>query len=641
MRRSLRGNPAVLSPRLFLGLAGSLLLSLTACDRGERPSAAQTPGAAPATSTAAGDPHSFARPDEIAVSALELDLDVDFAARVLRGTAALELEHRAGARQVHLDTRDLEIEQVTLDEGTEPVAFTLGDEVPILGRRLSVPVTPATRVVRVRYRTRPEAAALQWLEPRQTAGGRHPFLFTQSQAILARTWVPCQDSPGVRMPYRATVRVPPGLLALMSAENPTTESPDGVYRFTMPQPVPSYLLALAVGDLDFRPLGPRTGVYAEPEVVERAAWELADTETMVEAAEGLYGPYRWGRYDLIVLPPSFPYGGMENPRLTFATPTILAGDRSLVALVAHELAHSWSGNTVTNADWNDFWLNEGFTTYFEHRIMEAVYGRPYSEMLATLSLSDLEREVEDLGATSPDTHLHLDLAGRDPDEGTTDVAYNKGYFFLRRIEETVGRERWDGFLRAYFDGFAFQSMTSGRFVEHLRRDLLDGVPGAAEAIDLEAWIYGPGIPANCPRPRSEELDRVEAQVAAFAGGAPATALATAGWTTHHWLHFLRRLPELDTARLADLDQAFELTASGNSEILAEWLERAIRADYAPAYAAVDRFLTGMGRRKFLSPLYEELAKTPAGRERALGIYARARPTYHPVAVATVDDILEP
>ena len=287
----------------------------------------------------------------------------------------------------------------------------------------------------------------------------------------------------------------------MSAENPTAVNAEAVYSFAMPHPVPSYLLALAVGELEFRPLGgsPRAGVYAEPPVVEKAAAEFADTEKMIAAAEALYGPYRWGRYDLLVLPPSFPFGGMENPRLTFATPTIIAGDRSLVSLVAHELAHSWSGNLVTNATWNDFWLNEGFTTYFEMRIMEAVYGREHSEMLAALAHQDLADAVAEAGATSPDTHLRLNLAGRNPDEGVTSIPYDKGYFFLRLIEETVGREAWDAFLRGYFDTFAFQSMDTDGFLAYLREKLLAGRPGVEEKLQIAAWVDGPGIPANCPQ----------------------------------------------------------------------------------------------------------------------------------------------
>jgi aminopeptidase N len=584
------------------------------------------------------DPHSAARPEETRVEHLALDLTVDFASRTLRGHAALTLA-LPHAATLWLDTRDLDIASVALDGG-RAATFALQPEVKLLGRALRVDVLPDTRTVTLAYSTRPEAAALQWLTPAQTAGGKSPFLFSQSEPILARTWVPCQDTPSVRQTYEATLHVPRDLLAVMSAENPRERSTDGVYHFRMEQPVPSYLLALAVGDLAFRPLGPRTGVYAEPAVLKKAAWELADTEKMVSAAEGLFGPYRWGRYDLLVLPPSFPFGGMENPRLTFATPTILAGDRSLVSLVAHELAHSWSGNLVTNATWNDFWLNEGFTNYFESRIVAVVSGRPFSEMQAALQLQSLRKTIAELGAQSPDTRLHLDLAGRDPDEGVSDIAYEKGFFFVRLLEEQVGRARFDAFLRGYFDTFAFQAMDSERFLAYLDEHLLNRDPALAQRVDARAWVDGPGLPANCPQPRSTELDAIAGTVARFAGGTPAKDLATNGWTAQHWLNFLNNLPaSLTAARMAELDDAFHFTASGNSEIEFAWFRLAIAHGYAPADAALERYLLSIGRRKLVVPLYKELAKTPAGLARAKSIYERARPGYHSVTTGTLDPLL--
>ncbi|HSF39807.1 MAG TPA: M1 family metallopeptidase [Thermoanaerobaculia bacterium] len=628
-------------PQSALRSLTPLVLLLAAC-AGQPQPAAPPPAATPAPAVAAPkpparDPHSFAHPDEVAVEHLKLDLSVDFTSRQLTGRASLRLANKTGADRLYLDTRDLTIRKVTLDDGKTEAAYTLGNEVEFLGRPLEIRITPQTRWVSIDYTTSPEAAALQWLTPEQ-AGSPSPFLYTQSQAILARTWVPCQDTPGVRMTYEATVHAPQGLMAVMSAENPTKKSADGVYRFNMPQRIPSYLLALAVGDLEFRPLGTNSGVYALPTVVERAAWELADTPKMITAAEKLYGPYRWGRYDVLILPASYPYGGMENPRLTFATPTILAGDRSLVALVAHELAHSWSGNLVTNSTWNDFWLNEGFTTYFEGRIMEAVYGRPYFEMLAVLGRQDLDDEIEALGAEKiADTHLYIDLKGRDPDEGTGDVAYEKGALFLRTLEEAVGRERFDKFLRAWFDTFAFQSTDTLRFREYLNAQL----PGGGAKVQSDLWIYGPGVPANAWKPQSAPFAAVDQAIQAFAAGTPAAQLQTTGWTTHHWLHFLRNLPQpLDAPKMADLDAAFRFSESGNSEILNAWLLDVITNRYQPAYPVLERFLTTVGRRKFLQPLYTELAKTPDGTETALRIYEKARPGYHSVSQNTIDGILD-
>jgi len=587
------------------------------------------------------DPHSFSRPDRVLVRHIALDLDVDFDNRRLAGTVMLFIENRARVTELVLDTKDLEILGVSIGHDRKETSWRMGDEQPFMGRPLQISIKQSTSLVTVTYRTSPAAAALQWLPPEQTAGKKLPFLFTQSQAILARTWVPCQDTPAVRMTYEARVRVPPGMIALMSAENPTTRSEDGVYRFRMPQAIPSYLLALAVGDLEFRPFDGRSGVYAEPEVIENAAWELADTPRMMEVAESLYGPYRWGRYDVLVLPPSFPYGGMENPRLTFATPTILAGDRSLVSLVAHELAHSWSGNLVTNATWNDFWLNEGFTSYIELRIMEALSGRDYSEMLATLSLQELHDELGKLGAQNPDTRLHLDLAGRDPDEGTTSIAYDKGQFFLRLLEEIAGRERFDEFLRDYFDRFAFRSMDTAGFVSFLDSELIRDDEELERRVAIEEWIFAPGLPDNLPRVSSTALSRVDREIQRFGEGISANGLDTLDWNTHQWRYFLRGLPTpMSYGQMEDLDRAFEFSTTGNSEVLNAWLLAAIENRYEPAYPALERFLTGMGRRRFLLPLYEALARTAEGRDLAGKIYAKARPGYHSISQGTIDAILD-
>ncbi|MFD1468690.1 leukotriene A4 hydrolase C-terminal domain-containing protein [Hymenobacter caeli] len=588
------------------------------------------------------DPHSHAGDAPARVRHLALALTVDFATRTLAGTATWHLAESAGDALV-LDTRGLAVDAVTLGPGPEGPAlpFTLGPADPVLGQALRIDLPPGAAAVAVRYRAGPGAAALQWLAPEQTAGSE-PFLFTQSQAVLARTWLPCQDSPGIRFTYEATVRVPPHLLALMSAENPQRRDPSGTYRFRMAQPIPAYLMALAVGDLAFAPLSGRTGVYAEPATLAAATHEFADLEKMVAAAEQLYGPYRWERYDLLVLPPSFPFGGMENPRLTFVTPTILAGDRSLTSLVAHELAHSWSGNLVTNGTWNDFWLNEGFTVYFERRIMEHLYGRPYADMLHVLGRAALQHTIAELGPASPDTHLRLHLAGRDPDDGLTEIAYEKGCALLLALEARVGRPRLDAFIAAYFARFSFQAMRTDAFLAYLRAELLDAVPGLEADVQLAAWVDGPGLPAAAGPVAAARFAAVDAALARYAAGAAPAALApgTPGWSGHEWMHFLGALPaSLPAAGLAALDAAFHFTASGNAEILAAWFPHTLRAGYGAADAALEDFLHRVGRRKFIAPLYRALLATPGGPARARRIYAAARPNYHAVATGTLDPLL--
>ena len=589
------------------------------------------------------DVHSYGNPEAVRVTHLDLGLEVRFEERTLRGVASLVFDRvDPDADELILDTRDLNITLVEaglLNDPGRATTYRIGEADPILGAPLYIYLPPAAQRVVVEYETSPDASGLQWLTPEQTAGTEYPFMFTQSQAIHARSWIPLQDSPGVRMTYTARVATPRGLRAVMSASNNPDAPLTGDHRFSMRQPIPSYLIALAVGDLAFEPLGDRTGVYAEPSVVAAAAAEFEDTEAMMQATERLYGPYQWERYDLLVLPPSFPFGGMENPRLTFATPTILAGDKSLVSLVAHELAHSWSGNLVTNATWRDFWLNEGFTVYLERRIIEEVYGTDRAQMEAVLGVQSLRADLDRLD--DPDEILHIDLTGRDPDDGMTQVAYEKGALFLEHLEDAAGREMFDAFLRGYFVHFTFQSITTGDFVAYLQEHLLDVAPDVAAAVPVEEWIQRGGIPAGAPRHVSDAFERVDAQAVAFLDGSTAASDLEAGaWTTQEWLHFLNGLPpEVDTGRLGELDRVFDLTGSGNVEIAHAWLLIAIRQGYGGASDRLEEYLLGIGRRKLIRPLYEELAKTPEGRIRALDIYRRARPGYHPISVGTIDEIL--
>lgn len=593
------------------------------------------------------DYHSFADPKKARITSLFWKARVDFGKRVITGSATYRFSYEPGATEIIFDINGLTIHSVSDQNGSD-LSYSIGETQPIMGKALTIAFTTATTALVIEYATSPQAEALLWLSPEQTDGGTMPFLFTQSEAILARSWIPIQDSPGIRLTYQAEVTVPAGMMALMSASNPGDINKSGTYHFEMNQPIPAYLMALAVGDLVYAQEGPRTGVYAEPAIIEAATYEFEEMEAMVEAAERLYGPYGWDQYDLLILPPSFPFGGMENPRLTFATPTILAGDRSLTSLVAHELAHSWSGNLVTNGTWEDFWINEGFTVYFEHRIMEEVYGRNYSEMLATLTLQDLKNEVNrltDEGKTE-DTQLKLNLKGRDPDDGMTNIAYDKGYFFLRLLEEKVGRETFDSFLRNYFSDHKFQSMTTEKFVEYLNHQLFEKHQIPVDHGLYQQWIYGPGLPANHPKPVSDRFERVDEAIKAWTGGESMEVLVDRKivrkeeWSTHEWLHFIRHLPENMTLdQMKSIDEALHFTKTGNSEVLAAWFVHVIRHRFQESYERLRRFLIRTGRRKFLMPLYGELIKTTEGRIMAKEIYQEARPNYHFVATSSLDEML--
>jgi leukotriene A-4 hydrolase/aminopeptidase len=587
------------------------------------------------------DSHSFSNPREISISHVHLNLKVDFDSTLLEGSATLSLTHNKPADTLWLDTRGLEINYVTIDSVNEKINYFLGNDVIFKGKPLGIPVKSTSNKVHVHYKTTSQSVALQWLSPSQTAGKDFPFLFTQSEANLARSWVPCQDNPGVRFTYSADITVPKSMMALMSAENPQKKNDSGVYHFEMKEKIPAYLMALAVGNLEFLATGKRTGVYSEPAMVHKAVVEFSEMDDMVKAAEALYGPYRWGRFDVIVLPPSFPFGGMENPKLTFLTPTLVVGDKSLTAVVAHELAHSWSGNLVTNATWNDFWLNEGFTVYIERRIIERLRGKDFADMQAVLGMQDLKETLEDLKKEPDDTRLKLSLENRDPDDGMTDVAYEKGYLFLRLIEETVGRVKFDRFLTAYFDEHAFKSITTESFIHYLNINLLNDENGFKDKVNIDEWVYKAGIPANCPKIASEKFKTIESKVALFLNGSSASELNLQHVSTNEWLHFLDALPtKLSNAQMIDLDSAYQFTESGNAEILCKWLRKSIASDYAKANEPLEYFLIHTGRRKFVKPLYSELAKTPEGLEKAKMIYSKAKPNYHALVINTLEQILE-
>jgi len=606
------------------------------------------------------DYHSFANVTDFRVRHVALDLTVSFEERQLSGHADLTVTRQnPAASMLILDTRDLNVRSVSLlQKGSDPksLRFSYGDEQKYLGKPLRIELPAGTSsnlntgsgesIIRIEYNSRPEASGLQWLTPAQTDGKKLPYLFSQSQAIHARSWIPLQDSPQVRVTYSATIHTPDGLVAVMSAAHgPVDSKADSkgrkAYRFEMKEAIPSYLIAIAVGDLKFRAISNRTGVYTEPGVLNAAAAEFSDLERMVAACEKLFGPYRWGRYDLLILPPSAPYGGMENPRLSFITPTVIAGDKSLVALIAHELAHSWSGNLVTNATPRDFWLNEGFTVYLERRIVEALYGERREKMENALGLQSLRRDLADLD--NDHQHLAIDLRNEDPDEGVTEVAYEKGKLFLEFLESRFGRPELQAFLRGYFDHFAFQSIYTEQFLDYLRANLLSKKPGAVTEAQIKEWVYGPGIPSFAVLPAQDVFKHVDdARESWVSGKVTAASLPVRGWTTQEWLHFLDNLPRaLSAGQLASLDEAFALTKARNAEIAMSWYRIAIRNDYQPAFANIERYLTDIGRRKLVRPLYEELMKTPKGATFARAVYARARAGYHPITATSIDAIVTP
>ncbi|UHQ22942.1 M1 family metallopeptidase [Lysobacter sp. 5GHs7-4] len=631
---------------LTVCLAAALALG---CSRETAPSAdgAATPAAkteTAVTQTAAVDEHSYAQPGKVRIDDLALQLAVDFEQKQLSGSATYTLNWvDKTATQLVLDTRDLTIEKIVgerSDGKWNDLKFALAPADKLLGSKLTIETPERNARIRVTYKTSPSASGLQWLTPAMTEGKKTPFMFSQSQQIHARSWVPLQDTPSVRFTYTAHVTSPKDAMVLMSADNDPKAARDGDYEFKMPQKIPSYLLAIAAGDLVFQPISQRSGVWAEPAMAPKAVAEFSDTEKMMETAEKLYGPYRWDRYDILVLPPSFPYGGMENPRLTFATPTAIVGDKSLVSLIAHELAHSWSGNLVTFSTSNDAWLNEGFTSYVENRIVEVLYGKERADMESLIGRNELKSEfTEDNKALQRLAVKPGDLT--DPDDNLTGTVYTKGAWFLQFLEQRFGRENFDAFLRGYFDHFAFQSISTQQFVDYAKANLLDKYPGKVTQAEFDAWLYEPGVPANAPQTPSARFDAIDAARKAWidAGTLPDKA-ATAKWSTQEWVHFIEGMPDtLSVDQLKALDAAYKITGTPNGEIAQRWYPLTVRSGYTQANEAIAAFLQRIGRRKLIMPTYSELVKTPAGLKLAEDTFAKAKPGYHPITTDSVAAVI--
>ncbi len=628
-------------------LAALVALAVAACKREPTPAATTaTPAPKPQAAADSGDydEHSYAEPDKVAIDDLALDLALDFDARTISGTATYTLDWRdEAATELVLDTRDLTIERAEGEgEGGswQPLQFELAGRDDLLGSKLTIQAPERNARIRVAYRTSPAASGLQWLEASMTEGKATPFMFSQSQAIHARSWVPLQDTPRVRYTYSAHVTSPADVMVLMSADNDPAAARDGDYSFRMPQRIPSYLMAIAAGDLVFKPISARAGVWAEPTMVDRAVAEFEDTEKMIATTESLYGPYRWERYDLLILPPSFPYGGMENPRLSFITPTVIVGDKSLVSLIAHELAHSWSGNLVTNSSAKDGWLNEGFTSYVENRIVEALYGKERADMEYVISRNGLKAEIEKM---SPEEQALAVRPGvvKDPDDSLSAVAYDKGAWFLQFLEERFGRAEFDAFLRGYFDHFAFQSIPTARFVEYAQEHLLDKYPDKVTREELETWLYEPGVPATAPQVLSPNFGVVDsARLGWLGSGTVPPAAITGEWSTQEWVHFLEGMPQtLSIEQLSQLDTAYGFTGTRNGEIAQRWYPLVVRSGYLQAYPAIAEFVRGIGRRKLIMPTYQALVATEAGLAFAKEQLEAARPGYHPITTGSVEKLI--
>lgn len=583
-----------------------------------------------------GDPSSYSRPDLAIVTHTHLELSVDFNQTVLKGKAILDVEKKTPTTELILDNRKLVISNVTNAINGSPLEYSIGDNVEFGSKfTIQLPETSGDNdtiyKIEIMYETSPDATALQWLTAEQTVGGVHPYLFSQCQAIHARSMFPCQDTPSVKFTYSAKIIVPKDLTVLMSAlldkisDNDVTK----VYEFHQPIPIPSYLVAIAVGALVSKPIGPRSKVWAEKEFIDQSAYEFGETETMLQIAEQLCGPYVWDIYDILVLPPSFPFGGMENPCLTFITPTVLAGDRSLANVVAHEISHSWTGNLVTNANFEHFWLNEGFTMFVERKINARMFGDKIRHFEALHGIENLRETIQNLGEINQLTNLVPNLTGVDPDDAFSIVPYEKGHTFLFYLEQLLGGpEIFESFLKSYLNAYKYKSIKTDIWKDYLYKYFADKVE-LLNSVDWDTWLYKPGMPPVIP-----DYDRTLINVSIDLAKrwiqwdestvSPFVKIDIESLSPGQKVAFLTELHKssavLSLEKIQVMADTYQLDSVKNSEIRFVWLRLCIKSRWQPKVSDALKFVTEQGRMKFVRPIFRDLYNWPEMRQRAIDEY---------------------
>ena len=577
------------------------------------------------------DPHSYVDISQGEIEHIKFNIKVDFDKRVLNLKAIYRMNKPVNG-SLFLDTRDIELHKIYTDDGE--ITWEKDIQDPILGERLHLMNLEGVSEFSIELTTSSEASALQWLTPAQTTGGEHPFLYSQCEALHARSIFPCQDSPSIRFTYEAEVIVPDPLIAVMAAARVEAGS---TYKFEMRQAIPSYLFALAAGNLSFKKIGPRTGLYAEPEMIEAAAWEFAENEQKLTEAEKLFGPYLWDRYDVLILPRSFPYGAMENPRLTFCSGVFITGDRTWTFVISHELAHSWTGNLITNATWEDFWLNEGWTTYAEIRISEILEGKEYGQLIDTAGYLGLVEEMKRFGMDSDITCLKYSQKGLNPDEIFSGIPYKKGSYFIKLLEKFVGRERFDAFIQKYISMHKFQSLTTETFIGFLKREL----PDAVEKTDLDEWLYKPGLPKDAPHFQSKLYDDLVIAIDNLKKGSLPTPDQIADWIPAQLFYFFQMLPEnLSIEDCRSLEKIFELKDDRDFGLSYQYYVRAIQSGYQDVLPEVEEIISGYGRSYVIGGIFRAMVKTEWSRPLARPLFEQYREKHHPITVSRIENILK-
>jgi len=605
------------------------------------------------------EPNTLSNISQVKTTHLHLDWTISFEKKLLIGHVLLDLITLVdNVDKIVLDTSFLDVTNASYDG--KDVKFSLGERQNTFGSALTVEVPTIEKAgtafkLRVDYSTTEKCTAIQFLKPSQTEGKKHPYLFSQCEPIHARALAPCQDSPSIKLTYSAVVTSP--LQVVMSAlQTGAKDVGEGLkaYSFEQRTTIPSYLIAIAAGNLVGREIGPRSTVWCEPEVIDAAAWEFTDTEKFIATGEQLLTPYEWGRYDLLVLPPSFPYGGMENPCLTFVTPTLLAGDKSAVDVVAHEIAHSWMGNLVTTQSWEHFWLNEGWTVFIERKITGRMHGEAERQFSSIIGWKALKESVELFGHDSPATRLNTDLTGIDPDDYFSSIPYEKGFNLLYHIEKVVGGAKiFEPYMKAYVEKFASKTVNTEQWkaflYEYMEKTHGQEVVDKLNTIDFELWLRGTGMPPVDPQFDTTLADacyelahkwdtaREDKDLKHFASSDVEKFTAT------QKIAFLERMTDLEAFPhhlIAKMDELYQFTPIRNADVRARWQQLCLQTSYEPIYPEVVKFVTEQGRMKFVRPLYRLLYKAKNGAQLARDTYLQHRDFYHPIAGQLIEKDIE-
>ncbi|OAL03456.1 leukotriene A-4 hydrolase [Phaeosphaeriaceae sp. SRC1lsM3a] len=607
------------------------------------------------------DPNTLSNYHNYVTRHTSVDFEIDFEKKRLVGSVVLKLESLVDEKvDVVLDSSFLDVSEAKVDG--QKAEFKIGDRVDAYGSPLTVTLPkaiPKGKTVEIEFAvaTTDKCTALQWMTPAQTSNKKHPYMFSQCQAIHSRSVFPCQDTPDVKSTFSFALRSPLPVLAsglptgATDYQPPKKDGESGTLKYTFEQPVAitSYLFAVASGDVACAAIGPRSTVWSGPEELLDCQRELeGEIEPFMKAVESIVKPtYQWTQYNVLILPPSFPYGGMENPVWTYATPSIISGDKQNIDVIAHELSHSWSGNLVSAASWEHFWLNEGWTTYLERRIQAAIHGEEHRHFSAIIGWKALEESIERYGKDHEYTKLVIDLKGQDPDDAFSSIPYEKGFHALYQFELLLGKDKWDTFIPHYFETFKFKSIDSYDF----KSCLIDFFAKDSEAnkklaeFDWDKLFYAPGYP---PKPEFDQTmvkscyelaDKWEKLTTKNSSSdfKPHSS-DVSGWVSNQSVVFLERIQgfadKLTSEQIHLLGHTYGYVDTQNIEVLSRYLSAGLMAKAKETYQPSADLVGRIGRMKFVRPMYRLLAL--ADRDLAVKTFEKNRDFYHPICRQMVE-----